>query len=501
MTDAEHPSDESTAGTDPGQGAISPDVARVEGFDQPYTYDVDATAAELIDRFGHLEPGAETGVRVSVAGRLMLRRVQGKLAFGTLADASGRVQLFALARSTPDFEQFCELNLGDWIGVGGEVMTTRRGELSVRVDSWTLLATTRRSFPDKWHGISDPDTRYRQRYVDLWVTEQARAAFQLRSRMVSLTRRFLEDRGYLEVETPIFHPIPGGALARPFTTHHNALDQEMFLRIAPELYLKRLVVGGFEKVFEIGRVFRNEGTSTRHNPEFTMLECYEAYGDYHTYMSLVEELVSGLAQELCGSTTVTYDGRDVDLSAPWRRATMSELTSEQVGEQIGIDTPIERLRELCDTHEVPWKDSYGAGKLLLELYEKTAEHTIWDPTFVIDYPAEVSPLSREHRDLPGLVERFEAIVVGRELCNGFSELTDPDVQRARFEDQADQKAAGDDEAMVVDHDYLRALDYGLPPTVGLGIGIDRLAMLLADVHNIRDIVLFPTLRPEQDPGA
>jgi lysyl-tRNA synthetase class 2 len=482
-------------------GQISPDEARVHGFDQPYTYDVDSTASELVDRFGHLEPGVETGVRVSVAGRLMLRRVQGKLAFGTLADASGRVQLFAPSASTPDFEQFCELNLGDWIGVGGEVMTTRRGELSVRVDSWSLLATTRRSFPDKWHGITDPDTRYRQRYVDLWVTEEARQAFQLRSRMVSLTRRFLEDRGYLEVETPIFHPIPGGALARPFSTHHNALDQEMFLRIAPELYLKRLVVGGFDKVFEIGRVFRNEGTSTRHNPEFTMLECYEAYGDYHTYMSMVEELVAGLAQELCGSTTISYGGRDVQLAAPWRRATMSELTSEQVGETVDLDTPVERLRQLCDAHDVPWKEAYGAGKLLLELYEKTAEHTLWDPTFVIDYPAEVSPLSREHRELPGLVERFEAIVVGRELCNGFSELTDPDVQRARFEDQAEQNAAGDDEAMVVDHDYLRSLDYGLPPTVGLGIGIDRLAMLLADVHNIRDIVLFPTLRPEQDPGA
>ena len=476
----------------------SPDEDRAGGFDQPYTYDVDTTAAALAEQYGELEPGTETGVRVSVAGRLMLRRVQGKLAFGTLADASGRVQLFAPSASTPDFEQFTELNLGDWIGVAGEVMTTRRGELSVRVDSWVLLAPTRRSFPDKWHGITDTDTRYRQRYVDLWVTDEARRAFQLRSRMMSITRRFLEDRGYLEVETPVFHPIPGGALAKPFITHHNALDQQMFLRIAPELYLKRLVVGGFEKVFEIARVFRNEGTSNRHNPEFTMLEAYEAYGDYHVHMDLTEQLVAHLAVELCGSTTITFDGRDVDLSTPWRRAPMAELTSEQVGEPVSIDTPIERLRELCDAHDVPWKESYGTGKLLLELYEKTTEHTLWDPTFVIDYPTEVSPLSREHRTAPGLVERFECIVVGRELCNGFSELTDPDEQRARFQDQAAQNAAGDDEAMVVDHDYLRALDYGLPPTVGLGIGMDRLAMLLADVHTIRDIVLFPTLRPEQD---
>jgi lysyl-tRNA synthetase class 2 len=428
----------------------------------------------------------------------MLRRVQGKLAFGTLADSTGRIQLFAPSASTPDFERFCELNLGDWIGVAGEVMTTRRGELSVRVDDWTLLAPTRRSFPDKWHGISDPDTRYRQRYVDLWVTEEARNTFVLRSRLVSLTRRFMEDRGYLEVETPVFHPIPGGALAKPFTTHHNALDLELYLRIAPELYLKRLVVGGFEKVYEIARVFRNEGISTRHNPEFTMLECYEAYGDYHVHMSLTEDLVAHLAMELCGTTTVPYDGREVDLSTPWRRATLAELTSEQVAEEVSVRTPVARLRELCDAHEVPWRDGYGAGKLLLELYEKTTEHSLWHPTFVIDYPAEVSPLSRPHRDDPLLVERFEGIVVGRELCNGFSELTDPTEQRARFDSQAEQKAAGDEEAMVLDHDYLRALDYGLPPTVGLGIGMDRLTMLLADVHSIRDVVLFPTLRPEQD---
>jgi lysyl-tRNA synthetase class 2 len=480
-------------------GQPSPDDARAGDFDQPHRYDVDATASQLHAAHGDLPPGTETGVRASVAGRLMLRRVQGKLAFGTLADATGRVQLFAPSASTPDFERFCELNLGDWIGVAGEVMTTRRGELSVRVDTWQLLAPTRRSFPDKWHGISDPDTRYRQRYVDLWVTEEARDTFVLRSRLLSLTRRFLEDQGYLEVETPVFHPVPGGALARPFSTHHNALDLELYLRIAPELYLKRLVVGGFDRVFEIARVFRNEGISTRHNPEFTMLECYEAYADYHRHMELTEQLVEHLALELCGSTTVTYDGREVDLSRPWRRGTLAELTSERVGEAVSVHTDPARLRALCDDHGVPWKEAWGPGKLLLELYEKTTEHDLWHPTFVVDYPAEVSPLSRTHRDDPLLVERFECIVVGRELCNGFSELTDPDEQRARFEAQAAEKAAGDDEAMVVDADYLRALDYGLPPTVGLGIGIDRLVMLLAGVHSIRDVVLFPTLRPEQEP--
>jgi lysyl-tRNA synthetase class 2 len=480
---------------------IDPDQARAEGFDQPYTYDVDATAAGLAEQHGGLEPGTETGTVVSVAGRLMLRRVQGKLAFGTLADSTGRIQLFAPSRTTPDFDHFCQLNLGDWIGVRGEVMTTRRGELSVRVDGWTLLAPTMRVFPDKFHGISDVDLRYRQRYVDLWVTEEARRTFRLRSRLLSLTRRFMEDAGYLEVETPVFHPIPGGATATPFTTHHNALDMELYLRIAPELYLKRLVVGGFEKVFEVARVFRNEGISNRHNPEFTMLECYEAYGDYGTHMALTEQLVAHLAEELCGSTTVTYDGREVDLSAPWPRATMAELTSQQVGAEVSVHTPVEELRTHCDAHEVPWEDAWGPGKLLLELYEKTTEHTLWDPVFVVDYPAEVSPLSRAHRDDPALVERFEGIVVGRELCNGFSELTDPVEQARRFGEQAAMRDAGDDEAMAVDHDYLRALEYGLPPTVGLGIGIDRMVMLLADVHTIRDVVLFPTLRPEATEGG
>ncbi|MEZ5321248.1 MAG: lysine--tRNA ligase [Microthrixaceae bacterium] len=463
----------------------------------PYSAEVDATAADLAERFAGLEPGTETGHVVSVAGRLMLRRVQGKLAFGTLADQSGRIQLFAPAASTPDFDAFTGLNLGDWLVVRGEVMTTRRGELSVRVDSWERLAATRRSFPDKWHGITDPDMRYRQRYVDLWVTDEARATLVCRSRILSTLRRWLEDRGYIEVETPILHPIPGGALARPFRTHHNALDQELYLRIAPELYLKRLVVGGFTKVFEIGRVFRNEGISVRHNPEFTMLEAYEAYGDYHTHMALTEELIAHLAVTLCGSTTVSYGGRELSLAAPWRRATMAELVSTAVGEEVSVHTTRRRLVELCAEHGVKVEARHGPGKLLLELYEKTVESTLWEPTFVTEYPREVSPLSRVHRRDPELTERFEGIVAGRELCNGFSELNDPDDQRARFEDQASQRADGDDEAMVLDEDYLRALEYGLPPTVGLGIGIDRLVMLLTDSPAIRDVLLFPTLRPEQ----
>ncbi len=463
----------------------------------PYRWDVDAHAADLVAEHGHLEPGTETDTVVTIAGRLMLRRIQGKLGFGTLQDGTGRIQLFAPAATTPDFEGFAGLSLGDWIGVRGIVMTTRRGELSVRVDGWQLLAPARRPFPDKWHGLTDTDTRYRQRYVDLWVTDESRRTFLMRSRLLSLVRRFLEDRGFVEVETPMLHPIPGGALATPFTTHHNALDQELYLRIAPELYLKRLVVGGFERVFEIGRVFRNEGISTRHNPEFTMLELYQAYADYADIMALTEELVAHLAVELTGSTTVPHGDGTLDLAAPWRRATMDELVAEHTGLELSVDTPLEELRAACERFDVPWKDADGPGKLLLEIYEKTVEANLVGPIFVTDYPTEVSPLSRGHRERPGYTERFEAIVAGRELCNAFSELTDPDVQRERMEAQAAAKAAGDDEAMVVDEDYLRALEYGLPPTGGLGIGIDRLVMLLADVPSIRDVVLFPTLRPEQ----
>ena len=463
----------------------------------PYRFEPTATAAAVEAEHAGLADGEESGVVVTVAGRLMLRRDQGKLAFGDLQDGTGRVQLFAMERLTPNFESFTGLHLGDWVGVTGEVLRTRRGELSVRVDSWVRLAEARRGFPDKWHGITDVDIRYRQRYVDLWVTEESRGTIVARSRIFSATPRWLEDRGFLEVETPVFHPIPGGALARPFTTHHNALDLELYLRIAPELYLKRLTVGGFDRVFEIARVFRNEGLSTRHNPEFTMLELYQAYADYGDIMCLVENLVSHLALELHGTTSLSYDGRDLDLAAPWRRATLLELLEEHEGLSVDLDTPRDELVRLCEERDIPVESHHGPGKLIMELYEKTTEPELWGPVFVTDYPKEVSPLSRDHRDRPGWVERFEGIVAGREICNAFTELVDPEEQRARFEAQEVGKAAGDAEAMAVDEDYLRALEYGLPPTGGLGIGMDRLVMLLTDTTTIRDVILFPTLRPEQ----
>ncbi|MDP8937238.1 MAG: lysine--tRNA ligase [Actinomycetota bacterium] len=468
--------------------------------DVPYRFDRTDSAADLHQRFDFLDDGAETGTTVSVAGRLMLRRVQGKLAFATLADSTGRVQLFARAGQTPQFEDFGRLALGDWVGVTGVIMKTRRGELSVRVDEWVVLAPTRRPFPDKWHGLADPDIRYRQRYVDLFVTDESRRAFLVRSRTVSLMRRWLEDRGFVEVETPIFHPVPGGATARPFVTHHNALDLDLYLRIAPELYLKRLVVGGFERVFEIGRVFRNEGLSPRHNPEFTMLELYQAYADYTDLMELTESLVADLATDLCGTTKLSYDGRDLDLTPPWPRATLTELVAEHTGRTVDLDTPVDDLRAFATECGAAAEPSWGPGKLLLEIYEKTTEARLWGPVFVCDYPEEVSPLARPHRSKPRYVERFEPIVAGRELGNAFSELTDPEDQRARFEAQAAARAGGDDEAMAVDEDYLRALEYGLPPTAGLGIGIDRLVMLLAGAANIRDVILFPTLRPEAGRG-
>ncbi|CAI8342414.1 MAG: Lysine--tRNA ligase, heat inducible [Acidimicrobiales bacterium AG-410-I20] len=463
----------------------------------PYRFDPSHSIEEIRETHSDIEDGSETGIQVVVAGRLMLKRDQGKIVFGTLQDSTGRIQLFAPEKTTPNFTELTDLHLGDWLGVTGEIIKTRKGELSVKVSEWVRLAEARRPFPDKWHGISDTDMRYRQRYVDLWVTEETRQTFLIRSRVISLTRHWLEKNGFIEVETPVFHPIPGGALARPFITHHNALDVDLYLRIAPELYLKRLVVGGFEKVYEIARVFRNEGLSTRHNPEFTMLELYQAYADYTDIMEMVEKLMEYLALEILGTTVLTHGDRSFDLKAPWRRASMLELLSEYASIEVDLDTPRSELVELCDKHEVPIKDHYGPGKIILELYEKTVEPNLWDPIFVTDYPKEVSPLSRDHRESPGWVERFEAIVAGRELCNAFTELIDPEEQRSRFLGQEEEKAAGDDEAMVVDEDYLRSLEYGLPPTAGIGIGIDRLVMLLTGDTAIRDVILFPTLRPEQ----
>ncbi len=463
----------------------------------PYRYERTATTAEVRAAHPDLAAGTGTGEVVSVAGRLVLLREQGRIAFGVLGDSSGRLQLFAGAGWTADFDGFVQLVLGDWIGATGEVVATRTGELSVKVERWVLLAEARRSFGDKWHGISDPDLRYRQRYADLWANEGSRETFLLRSRMISLTRRFMEDRGFVEVETPVLHTLPGGASARPFVTHHNTLDMDLYLRVALELHLKRLVVGGIERVFEIGRVFRNEGLSPRHNPEFTMLEAYQAYADYHEMMDLVEQLVAHLATVLLGTTSLTYGGRPLELAPPWRRATMFELIAEHAGAEVDLDTPLDELRKVAAAHDVAVEGSWGPGKLLLEIYEKTTEPALWGPVFVMDYPKEGSPLARDHRSKRGLVERFEPVVAGRELANAFSELNDPDEQRRTFESQSKARAAGDEEAMVVDDDYLRALEYGLPPTGGVGIGMDRLAMLLSGAEAIRDVILFPTLRPEQ----
>jgi lysyl-tRNA synthetase class 2 len=463
----------------------------------PYRFDQTAAASEVVARFGGLAPGEESGDRVSVAGRVMLSRPQGKLAFAELRDSSGAVQLFALDGVTRDFDAFTRLRLGDWVGASGEVVRTRRGELSVKVTDWVLLAEARRPFGDKWRGVTDVETRFRQREVDLWTNPESRRTLALRSQLVRRMRERLWDMGFVEVETPILHPIPGGAHARPFVTHFRALDMDVYLRIAPELYLKRLVVGGFEKVFEIGRLFRNEGLSPRHNPEFTTLELYQAYADYQDMMSLVEELVPGLARDILGTTSLMYQGRPLDLEPPWRRATLTELVAEKTGLDVSVRTPRETLARVARDQGVEVAHSWGPGKLLLELYEKTTEGELWDPIFVYDYPKEVSPLARVHRGDPMLAERFEQVVAGRELVNAFSELVDPAEQLERFEEQVAARDAGDEEAMLVDTDYVRALEHGLPPTGGLGLGIDRLAMLFSDVAHIREVISFPMMRPER----
>ncbi|HXB36473.1 MAG TPA: lysine--tRNA ligase [Acidimicrobiales bacterium] len=464
----------------------------------PYRFERTHQAAEIVEGWGGLAPGEESGVTVGVAGRIMLSRPQGKLSFAELRDNSGAVQLFAGAKWTAAFDEFVKLNLGDWIGAKGEVVRTQRGELSVKVAEWELLAQARRNFGDKWRGVTDTEMRYRQRYVDLWANERSREIMNLRSDVVRHMRRRLWELGFVEVETPLLHPIAGGATARPFVTHHNALDTDFFLRVAPELYLKRLVVGGFDKVFEIGRIFRNEGLSPRHNPEFTMLELYQAYADYRDTMVVFEELVAGLAMDVLGTTLLTYGGRELDLTTPWRRASMAELVYEASGFNVDVRTPRDELVRVAGEVGIEVEEAWGPGKILLEIYEKTTEPELWGPVFVMDYPAEVSPLARRHRDGVDLVERYEPVVAGRELGNGFTELTDPDEQRLRFEEQAERARAGDDEEPAeIDEDYIRALEYGLPPTSGFGLGVDRLVMLFGDVANIREVIAFPTLRPER----
>lgn len=458
----------------------------------------DDRAAELASRYAQLEPGAETGDVVRVAGRVVAIRDQGKLAFLVIRDSSAELQLFCRLNVLGDdgFAFAKELDLGDWIGAQGTVLRSRRGELSVQPTQITLLSKSLRPLPEKYHGLSDTETRYRQRYVDLIANPEVRQVFEARFRIIAAIRRHMEAEGYLEVETPMLQPIPGGAAARPFITHHNALDMPLFLRIAPELYLKRLLVGGFERVYELNRSFRNEGMSPRHNPEFTMLEAYQAFGDMASMMALTEGIVVSAAEEVLGGLEVEYQGTPVSLATPWRRATMAELVSDAVGRAVSVHTARDELLELCERNEIQPDDGWGAGKLLTELFEKLVEHTLVQPTFVTSYPAETSPLARRNDDDPEVCDRFELIITGREFANAFSELVDPIDQRARFEAQAAAKDAGDAEAMWVDEDYLRAQEYGMPPAGGLGIGIDRLVMLLTDQPSIRDVLLFPHMRPE-----
>ncbi|MCL4449002.1 MAG: lysine--tRNA ligase [Actinobacteria bacterium] len=467
--------------------------------DIPYSFHKTSDIHQVIDQWSFLSATQESGHKVKVAGRVVLSRPQGGLSFASLRDWTGSIQLFALKSVTLNFDQFSKLKLGDWVGVEGEVIRTKRGELSVKVESWVLLADAILGFGDKYKGIKDSELRMRHREADLWANERSLELLLLRSRLISFLRRYLENKGYIEVETPILHPVPSGALARPFVTHHNALDMDLYLRVAPELYLKRLVVGGLEKVFEIGRAFRNEGLSPRHNPEFTIMELYQAYADYNDIMYLTEEIISAAAVEVYGSSIITYQDMQLDLTPPWDRIALTALLSEAVSEDVNLDTPLTDLKKLAKKIGVDVDASWGPGKIVVEMYEKVCEPDLWRPTFVCDYPLEVSPLARQHRSKKGYVERFELIIAGRELANAFSELCDPKEQQRRFVQQSSNLAAGEEEAMGMDLDYVTALEHGLPPTGGLGIGVDRLVMLLGNVTNIKDIIAFPTLRREAPP--
>jgi len=468
----------------------------------PYAngFEVSHTAVEIGEI--HADDTAEAleqkVVEYSVGGRILARRDFGKAAFIQLQDRSGRIQIYVnkAGIGEENFELFRKLDLGDIVGVVGRPFRTKTGELSLRAASLSLLTKSLLPLPEKWHGLTDVETRYRQRYLDLMVNPDVKEVFRKRSQIVNLIRKFMVERDFLEVETPMMHPIAGGATARPFVTHHNTLNMDLFLRIAPELYLKRLVVGGFERVFEINRNFRNEGISIQHNPEFTMMEFYQAFATYHALMDLTEELVCGLAEEVCGSLKISYGGREVDLTPPWDRLTVREAICKY-----GDIAP-----EVLEDHDqclayaarcgLEFEGPIGHGKLLTEIFDEVVEPHLWQPTFITEYPTEISPLSRKNDDNPEVVDRFELFVVGRELANAFSELNDPVDQKQRFEMQLQEKEAGDEEAHAMDEDYVRALEYGLPPTAGEGIGIDRLVMLLTDAASIRDVILFPQLRKE-----
>ncbi len=472
---------------------------------RPYAlkYERRDDSADIRERFSSLADGGESGYTAAVAGRLMALRRHGKACFADIEDRGGRLQLMASLDILGEdrYGLFLDLDIGDWVGAAGEVFRSRRGELTVRVASFELLSKSLRPLPEKWHGLKDIELRYRQRYLDLMVNPEVRKNLNLRVATVRELRRFLDERGFVEVETPMLHPIPGGATARPFVTFHQALGRDLYLRIAPELYLKRCIVGGLEKVYEINRNFRNEGISYKHNPEFTMLEFYWAYADYHDLADLLEEMLCGLVRSLKGSLAFVYQGKPLDFTPPWRRVTLLQAVSEAVGSTLDTATPLQELRALAGERGVPLEQSWGAGKVATELFEKLVEPELWEPTLVMDYPREVSPLARLHRDDPLLTERFELIVAGREVANAFSELIDPLDQRERFLEQARQREQGDEEAHVVDHDYLRALEYGMPPTGGLGLGVDRLVMLLTDSHSIREVILFPHLRSGEKEGA
>jgi len=455
-------------------------------------YDVDSSSAEIISKFDEME-----GKNVSVAGRIMSKREMGKASFCHIQDRDGRIQIYVRIDHIGEesYNDFIKYDLGDIIGVKGEVFRTRTGEISIKAHEITLLAKSLLPLPEKWHGLKDVDLRYRQRYLDLIVNPEVKKTFITRSRIITAIRRFLDNRGFLEVETPLLNAIPGGANARPFITHHNTLDIDLYLRIAPELYLKRLIVGGLEKVYEIGRAFRNEGMSIKHNPEFTMMELYEAYTDYNGMMKLTEELVSTVAMEVLGTTKITYQGTEIDLTPPWPRITMVDAVKQYAGVDFNEISGDEEARTVAKQKNLEINGKETKGEILNLFFEEFVEEHLMQPTFVIDYPVEISPLTKRKPDNPEFTERFELFITGREMANAYSELNDPIDQRQRFLMQVAKREAGDEEANMMDEDFITALEYGLPPTGGLGIGIDRLIMLLTDQYSIRDVLLFPTMKP------